>query len=405
MRQAIAEGGFAATVDGSRDAVRLLAASDTTTLTYSHEVAKTLGDVGGPADRGARGWLVHSSLLIDATSQIAIGLIDQQWRVRDCKGRGRKHQRKSRPYVEKESFKWQVTSAHMAQRLGAQMAQVIELCDAEADIYEYLAYKISHNQRFVVRIAQDRRVLTSGCLSDEDEKLWAHLEQQPALGTRVVTIPQRSGRAAREATLTLRSATVTLRPPQRARGMTTAPPVRLTLQAVLVEEMNPPKDVEPLRWRLYTSEPAQTLQQAQQTADDYSQRWQVEEFHKAWKSGCKVEDQRQQTAENLRRMAQIRAFVAVRLLQLKQHAASAPERPCQPLLDATTWTCLWLSVEKKSLPEVPPTQRWALHAVARMGGWNDSKRTGRPGWVALMRGWQELQARVAGYRLALAGPL
>ena len=400
--EAIAEGGFVATVNAGGDAARLLAASDTTTLCYPHETAKALGDVGGPAHRGARGWLVHSSLLIDGSNQMAIGLIDQQWRVRSWKGRGRKHQRKSRPYTEKESFKWQATSERLADRLGERMAPVIELCDAEADIYEYLTYKVGHHQRFVVRIAQDRRVLTSGGLSDADEKLWANLEQQPALGTRVVTIPQRGGRAAREATLTLRSATVTLHPPWRADGVKLVP---LSLQAVLVEEMNPPKGVEPLRWRLYTSEPTQTLKQGQQVVDDYSQRWQVEEFHKAWKSGCKVEDQRQQTPENLRRMAQIRAFVAVRLLQLKQHAAFAPERSCHPLLNTTTWKCLWLSVEKRPLPEMPPTQRWALQAVARLGGWNDSKRTGRPGWVALVQGWQELQARIAGYQLALAAPL
>lgn len=394
---AIAEGGFAATVERARNAKRLLAPSDTTTLSYAHSAADELGDVGGPKERGARGWLVHSSMLIDADRRTAVGLIDQQWRVRPWEGRGRKHARKQRPYEEKESFKWQATSERIEARLGEVMERVIELCDAEADVYEYLDFKVNREQRFIVRIAQDRR------LTDADERLWTHLHEQPALGERTVKVAQKGGRAAREATLTLRSATVTLHPPWRA-GEALAP---MTLQAVLAEEEHPPKDAEPLRWRLYTSEPARTLDEARQVVDDYAQRWQVEEFHKAWKSGCKVEEQRHQTAANLQRMAQIRAFVALRLLQLKQHAATAPEESCEPLVDGATWRCLWLSVEKKPLPppDKPPTHGWLLRAVARLGGWSDSKRTGRPGWEALTRGWQELQSRLTGYHLAFAGPL
>lgn len=211
------------------------------------------------------------------------------------------------------------------------------------------------------------------------------------------------GRVHREATPSVRSAKVTLHPPWRVDKALAS----MTIHAVLAEEKYPPADAKPLRWRLYTSEPTASFDEARQIVDDYAQRWQVEEFHKAWKSGCKVEAQRHQTRANLQRMAQIRAFVAMRLLQLKQHAGRAPEEPCEPLVDRATWQCLWLSVEKKPPPppEKPPTHGWLLRAVARLGGWHDSKRTGRPGWTALTRGWQDLQSRLAGYRLALAGPL
>lgn len=396
--EAIAEGGFAATVECASDVPRMLAASDTTTLSFHHAGSSSLGDVGAPKDCRVHGWQVHSSLLINADGPTVIGLIDQQWRCRDRAGRGRKHQRRERAYIEKESFKWQATSERLSRRLGTVMDRVIELCDAEADVYEFLEYKVKNKQHFIVRISQNR------CLSDADEKLWTHLGQQAALGQMTTNIPQRGGRVARQATLTLRAARVTLRPPNRVVGAKLEP---LTLNAVLVEELNPPPNVEPLHWRLYTTEPAQTFEQVKQVVTDYRQRWQVEDFHKAWKSGCKVEEQRQQTPDNLQRMAQIRAFVATRLLQLKQHAALAPEAPCEPLLDTVSWKCLYLSTEKhpESFPDKPPSQRWALHAVARLGGWHDSKHTGRPGWAALIRGWAELQSRLTGYRLALAGPL
>ena len=47
-------------------------------------------------------------------------------------------------------------------------------------------------------------------------------------------------------------------------------------------------------------------------------RWRVEEFHKAWKSGAGVEQRRMRGADNLERIAVVLAFVAVRLLQLRE---------------------------------------------------------------------------------------
>lgn len=114
--EAIAEGGFEATVCAARNVERILAPSDTTTLSFAHSVADELGDIGGPQERDARGWLVHSSMLIDARTGTAIGLIDQQWRVRSPEGRGRKHARKGRAYEEKESFKWQATAECIVRR-------------------------------------------------------------------------------------------------------------------------------------------------------------------------------------------------------------------------------------------------------------------------------------------------
>ncbi|HEX04131.1 MAG TPA: hypothetical protein ENH10_03110 [Bacteroidetes bacterium] len=43
----------------------------------------------------------------------------------------------------------------------------------------------------------------------------------------------------------------------------------------------------------------------------YQWRWKVEEFHKAWKSGCGGEALRMPFADNLRRTLQIMAFVGV----------------------------------------------------------------------------------------------
>jgi len=46
---------------------------------------------------------------------------------------------------------------------------------------------------------------------------------------------------------------------------------------------------------------------------------------------------------------------------------------------------VWARVEKKKKqPEHPPSLYWAYYAIARLGGWYDSKRTGRVGVKAYM---------------------
>ncbi|GKX51800.1 hypothetical protein SOASR029_21090 [Budvicia aquatica] len=63
---------------------------------------------------------------------------------------------KKRPYKEKESYKWQKASEQMASRLGDTQSRVISVCDREADIWQYLDYKVRQGERFVIRAAHDR---------------------------------------------------------------------------------------------------------------------------------------------------------------------------------------------------------------------------------------------------------
>ena len=90
----------------------------------------------------------HERKVVDLTAQ-------QIW-TRDVSKRGQRAHYATRPYQEKESYKWEQTAKTLATRLGSTMANVISVCDREADIYEYLNYKQKHTQRFVVRSMQSR---------------------------------------------------------------------------------------------------------------------------------------------------------------------------------------------------------------------------------------------------------
>jgi hypothetical protein len=249
--------------------------------------------------------------------------------------------------------------------------------------------------RYVVRAERDRRV------DSELGRLWETVYAQPVAGRAEVTIAQKGGRPARVAQVELRYASVELRPPLDQRGRQ---PVRV--QVVLVSEPAPPATVaagEALEWLLLTSETVSGLADAQRVVRWYKRRWTVEDFHKAWKTGCGAEERRFQSAENLRRAVTILAFVAVRLLQLRQLCESEPSTPCDKVLSREQWVCLWLlswDTKGQAVPGQAPPVRWAVEKIANLGGWIKSKQTMAIGWQTLWRGRQQLDAYVAGFLAA-----
>ena len=170
---------------------------------------------------------------------------------------------------------------------------------------------------------------------------------------------------------------------------------------MLAEEIDAPLKAEPLRSVLLTTEAVAGAEDALTVVRHYECRWRIEDYHKAWKSGVGVERERFQSPENLERMVAITASLAVRLLQLRESQGLPVVQEitkCDELLSEDEWKILWVSTERDSPP--PPSARWAYLALAKLGGFADTKRTGRPGWDTLWHGWFRLQERVKGCQLS-----
>ncbi len=393
--EAIRAGGFAATARQAQDHELLLAVEDTTSVSYEHAVATELGPTGNNLNAKRRGYQVHSVLLLDAMSEQTVGLIEQRHWCREASSQGKKHQRWTRAYKDKESYKWEQASIQIAERLGETMARTISVCDREADLYEYLNYKRQYEQRFVVRAKTGRRRA-----QESESSLFEMLKQEETpLCCYTVQVPQRGGRSARRAKLSLRSMPLSIMPPARS----TVGSAPLRVNAILAEEMDTPLQAEPLQWVLLTTEPVASASQALVVVRYYECRWRIEDYHKAWKSGVGVERQRFQSAGNLERMLVITAFLAVRLLQLHEiqdAPDNQPARRCDEVLSEDEWKILWVSTEPGPPPSSPPPARWAYLALAKLGGFTDTKRTGRPGWSTMWHGWFRLQERVQGYHVS-----
>ncbi len=394
----IAEGGYDMTRCLSASVSTLLAIEDTTTLAYTHRLKDRLGDLGAPKEKSSRGFHIHTTLLMDAEKERTLGLIAQERWCRDRKERGKKKHRRIRKYTEKESYKWERNTLELEKRLGPKMSDVISVCDREADIFEYIQYKIDQCQRFIVRAKHNRK------LEGGNDYLFKILASAISLGTYTIEVAQKANRKKRRVTLELKATSVTFSPSDRRVKDRELKPI--TVNVVIAQEKNPPEN-DCLEWILLTTEPTTTLVCTRKITRYYEMRWRIEDFHKAWKSGVGVEEQRMQSIENLEKMIVILSFVAIRLLQLKEYfeypaAVSMPDHSasCDEVLTDAEWKVLWNSVEKKSLPKEMPTAAWAYKAMARLGGWTDSKRTGKAAWSTLWKGWFRLKERLEGLRIA-----
>lgn len=396
----IASGGYEVTSKLAKSSSLLLAIEDTTSLVYSHELSKQLGYTGNNPQAKSKGYQVHSTMLVDAMTERTIGLIAQNRWCRKQSEYGKSTQRGKRAYKDKESYKWEQNTHELEQRLEEKLTDTISVCDRDADVYEYIQYKTEHQQRFVVRACHNRR------LNELSGTLFTHLSKLPVLGTYFIDIAQKGHRQKRKAELVLKATRVVLQPPERRKGDgEQLKPV--TVNIVYATEVNPQNETV-LEWILITSEDISTFEQARKITRYYELRWRIEDFHKAWKSGTNVELLRMQSVDNLEKMIVILSFVAIRLLQLKEyfemnsHALKDEQAciPCDELLSEIEWKVLWMTVEKKELPAQIPNAAWAFKAIAKLGGWTNSKRTGRAAWSTIWDGWFKLNERIEGFLIA-----
>ncbi len=394
----------------------ILILQDTTNLDYSHKsVRSKLKPTSTSLENGPRGWLVHNALAVDAESGDTLELVGQMYWSRDPESHGQRKQRKQRAFEEKESFKWQAIVDTLLEPLYEICEHLIIVSDRESDVYEYLMGLIGEGWRFIVRASWNRSLI------DTTEHLNSYKAHATVRGYAALDIDQKGGRKAYTGRVEVRSCRVTLKPKATSPGLPD-----LTVNAIYLHEPIPLLGEEAFNGILLTNEPVETPQALDKVLRSYGLRWIIEEYHKCWKSdGQNVEGLRSPEPDNLLRLAIPMAFAAVYLMRIRQELvgkkpyklrmieeidpqkkkeviqASKQDAPCDRLLNDHQWHVLWTSVEKTKLPLKVPSLKWAGSAIAKLGGFMDSKRTGRPGYKALWKGWISLMDRCESVRLSL----
>ena len=383
--QAILEPHYAATEARVREQALVLVAQDTTSLNYStHPHTQGLGPIGTQSEQ-VRGLMVHDTMAFTAQG-VPLGLLNLQCWARE--GIGSRAERHRKPIEEKESFKWiESYAAVSAVQARARKTQMVVMADREADIHEVFAAQAHtpHGAQLLIRAERSRNRQVLG----EDEthaSLWRTLGQQPLLGTREILIPPSEQRAARQATLEVRSAPVTLKAPRRASHL---PPV--AVWAVWAQELNPPAEVEALEWMLLTTVAVQRKEDAFERLNWYARRWGIEVYHRILKSGCRVEARQLEQAHRLLNCLAIDLIVAWRIYHLTALGEQTPEMPCTIYFTDSEWKALCTFVSRtKTPPALPPSLNEAVRLLGKLGGHLGRNGDGHPGTEVLWRGMTRL---------------
>jgi Transposase DNA-binding len=377
----------------------VLIVHDGTELDYTGK--KSLTSLGRIGNGSCRGYLCHHSLAVTAAGDV-LGLANQILHRRaDVEVDETRGQRRCR--ADRESRLW----CHGAEAVGPTPAGArwVHVCDRGGDTFEALE-TLHRLGGLLVRSTTSRAIVIGHDPDGERAKLHDYARQLPNLGTTVVPVSgrpaDRKGRTrrpaqpARQATVRLAAAPVSVLPPHCRRGEHGDDP--LPLWIVHVRELQPPPGAEELEWFLLTDEPALTSEDALRVKAWYEQRWVIEEFHKAQKTGCRIENPQFTTEEALRPTIALLSVVAVFLLTLRDLAdrPDAKTRPARTVLDPQTvdTLCCWRHGQ--------PRPDWTIHdfvlALGRLGGHQNRKSDGLPGWLTLWRGWQALQNMLLGVR-------
>ena len=217
----------------------------------------------------------------------------------------------------------------------------------------------------------------------------------PLSGRAPKTMPRytHQGRDAREASLVVRVETIRLKPPNYMRTHDS-----IEVNVVQVLEENPPAGVEPVAWVLATSLPTATKAQVESVIDIYRARWQIEEFHKALKTGCMFEKRQLESFDSITTLLAVCYPIACELLRLRSRSRQ-PGIRATDVLRKSLLDCLRAHPKARKLSEHPSAQE-ALAAIAGLGG--HQKHNGPPGWQTLAAGYVKLLDFERGWLAAIA---
>lgn len=382
----------------------VLIVKDSTELDFTTH--KTLTKIGQIGNGSRRGYLCHNSLAVDAVTKEVIGLADQRLFIRPKVPKNETTAQK-RARENRQSRLWVQSSDAVGTPPPGQ--RWLEVCDREADTFEYLSNAFATGRSFVVRSKSNRNVVYEengqrhrGKLHDyvrglAEVKLANAARKQvhvPAKEARAATKtkPAMPAQAARTAELAVSYCKVWIKPP---RGLRRGQEM-LELSVVRLWELEPPPNVDEVEWILLTKEEIASANDADECGDWYETRWLAEDFHKGQKTGCKIQEPQFEKEERLEPAIAFLSVVAVLLLQLRglSRSADTKDRPAVDYVPQLFVTVIshWRWPDKAV--DMGITVAEFFMALGRLGGHQNRKQDGPPGWIVLWRGWTQLQARV-----------
>lgn len=362
-----------------------LISCDTTHIDFgATNQAAGLGPIGSGIGRG---FLLHSGLMIHPDTEEVVGLAGQKIRYR--KQVSKKETRSRRLARDRESRVW----GELIDQMGppSEGVQFIDICDRGADNFEVYCRCLLNRHDWVVRAQHLTRKIM---LQEQEIPLGDYVGTLPLAGTYELSY-RSAAYGKRTAKIEVRFGTVMMPAPrQRSPWLRKLGISLIGMNVVEAREVKAPKGVQPLRWVLLTSLPVTSFNRAWTVIEYYEKRPIVEEFHKALKTGCRVEERQYETSERLETITALLSVTAIRLLQLRSAAQETPDQPAVEVVP-NHWVTVLRRMRGGRRVE---TVRDFYRELAGLGGHLLRKSDGEPGWITLWRGFEKLHLAIRAIR-------
>ena len=307
----------------------------------------------------SRGLHMHSTLVV-TTEGLPLGVLQSEVTAPKPKSKDDNRPASAIPIEEKKTFSW-IEGVRDCQELKALMlhTSIINVMDREGDFFEMFDDQRCNSASvdLLVRAKHDRS--TTG-----EYKLFETARQSPVQAQIEIKVPRQSARSkkskqkarakrpARTAQVSVRSTQIELNPPAYHKDRD---PIKIGI--VHVKEDNPPADAEAIEWFLLTTIDLQSADDVLNCVKWYCLRWRIEDWHRVLKSGCKVEELANKTAERLKRALAINQVIAWRIMLMTLLGRETPELPAEVLFSDLEVKVLSAYAKKKSytlpLPSAP----------------------------------------------------
>lgn len=389
----------------------ILVAVDKASIQLSdREGVRNFGSVGSRG-QGCRGVQVLTGLALDEEGT-PLGLAHQAlWARSETPSpkrrpgdKNRKRERDRRPPQERESSRWAdgLRQVHVLAQAHAPSARPWFQLDREGDFWGVhqvaaelgLWVTVRMNQAHVIRDSAGHR-----------GPLMQWIKSRPIVHWLDLHLPAHDGQPPRVARLNVRFGEAQLRLP--------TPGGKTWVQQwfVYVDEPHRPRAKNRIQWLLGTTHPVHDITDAVEIIDNYKRRWRIEDFHRAWKSGCcDIESSQLQSLDAFHRWAILTSSMAARAEHIKHHSREYPDAPATVIYtrEEIDTVLLWRLAETPKAkihyqpgetPRLAEMTRW----VAEFGGFMKSSKV-LPGAVTIARGLAYLATLVRGRTLARGRP-
>ena len=362
----------------------LLLISDTPEADFSG-LESAEGELGPIGNGGCRGLLCHNVLAVDYQNRMVLGLVNQVIHKRRKVSKN-ETMRQKREHPQRESRLWKKALENLPPIAAGQLR--VHVCDRGADMFENIEFWELGGESYAIRSKSNRKITGP---DGRKCRLHDYARKLPRRDERTIQVSENHGQPGREAKVAIAWSKVTLPAPRQKRGEHSNRPIPTWV--IHVREIDPPKGCTPLEWVLLSNVAVETQADAWERVDWYRCRPIIEEFHKAMKTGCGIEQVQFTTRKALEVSLALLSVVATRLVRLRDMSRDerTRDRPASELIDPIFVEVSSLMLFKRIRPL--STHEFCM-ALAKLGGHLGRRSDKRPGWLVLWRGWTQLQPMV-----------